>query len=53
MSWTVFKYEDGSNPYIAKTEKEKYRIIMKYKNNIEKIGDYVYLVKENKKEWEL
>ena len=46
MEWTLFKYENGSNPYIAKTEKEKNRILKKYENNIVKIGDNAYLVKE-------
>ena len=48
--WTLFKYEDGSNPYIAKTEKEKQRIINKYKNRIEKIQEDVYYIKEKQKE---
>lgn len=28
----IFNYKDGSNPYIAKTEKEKNKILNKYKN---------------------
>ena len=46
MAWTHFKYENGSNPYIAKTEKEAKRIINKYKNRIEKIKDNFYYIKE-------
>ena len=29
--WAHFEYTSGSNPYIAKTEEEKDRIIRKYK----------------------
>ena len=29
--WYWFEYESGSNPYIAKTEAERDRIIRKYK----------------------
>lgn len=44
--WTHFNYENGSNPYIAKTETEKERIIDKYKNKIEKIKDNFYLIRK-------
>ena len=51
MKWILFKYEDGSNPYIAKTEKEAKRMMDKYKNRIEKIKNDCYFIrKENKKE---
>lgn len=50
MAWTLFKYEDGSNPYIAMTEKEAKRIINKYKNRIEKKAEDFYYIKEEKKE---
>lgn len=43
--WTHFKYEDGSNPYIAKTEKEKNKILNKYKNRYVKLKDNFYLIK--------
>ena len=46
MEWALFKYENGGNPYIAKTEREKNRILNKYKGKIEKIAENRYLVKE-------
>lgn len=33
---TVFKYKSGTNPYIAKTEKETERLLKKYKGRITK-----------------
>ena len=48
--WILFKYEDGSNPYIAKTEKEAKRIINKYKNRIIKISNNNYYIKEEEKD---
>lgn len=47
--WVLFKYEDKSNPYIAKTDKEVKRIMNKYKGRIEKIDDDVYYIKDTKK----
>ena len=45
MAWTLFKYENGGNSYIAKTEKEKNRILNKYKNReIKKISENAYLI---------
>ena len=29
-TWTLFDYTSGSNPYIAKTEAERVRVIAKY-----------------------
>ena len=43
--WTHFSYEDGSNPYISKTEKETKKIIEKYKDRCQKIKDNFYLIK--------
>ena len=48
--WILFKYEDGSNPYIAKTEKEKDRIINKYKDRIQAIKDDAYYIKNRTEE---
>ena len=49
--WVQFTYEDGGNPYVAKTEREKNRLLRKYKGRIEKLSDMTYLVKsEVKKE---
>ena len=47
MKWTLFKYENGSNPYIAKTKKEKNRILKKYQGKIEKIKDNLYIIKKD------
>ena len=47
--WTIFKYEDGSNPYTATTEKEKKRIMNKYKDRIEPLGKDFYYIKDSKK----
>jgi hypothetical protein len=48
MAWTLFKYENGSNPYVAMTEKEAKKIINKYKNRIEKKAENFYYIKEQK-----
>lgn len=48
MDWIVFKYENGSNPYISKTEKDFERMLKKYKNNVVKISNDFYYIKENK-----
>ena len=42
--WNLFRFENGSNPYITKTEKEFKRIMKKYKNKIIKTGDATYLI---------
>ena len=42
--WYHFQFENGSNPYIAFTEKERDRIIRKYE--VEKIKDGFYIVKD-------
>lgn len=43
MNWIMIKFEDGSNPYICKTQAEFDRIKKKYPN-IRKISDDVYRV---------
>ena len=48
--WTLFRYEDGGNPYIAKTEKEKNRILKKYGNRAIKQEDDLYFIKREEKE---
>ena len=50
MAWTLFKYENGGNPYIAKTEKEKNRILKKYGNRAIKENDDLFIIKEEKRE---
>lgn len=49
MEWVLFKYENGGNPYIAKTEKEMKRILKKYQGRIEKKEGY-YFIKEEQKD---
>lgn len=49
MNWILFKFADGSNPYVAKTEKEAKKIIKKYKNRIKKLDDNFYWIKEERK----
>ena len=44
FSWVIFKYKDGSNPYIVKTEKEKNRILKKYTGKIEQIKTNVFFI---------
>jgi len=50
---TIFNFKSGSNPYIAKTEKEKERILKKYKNyKISKtkgLFAYIYTIDDTKK----
>lgn len=40
--WTIFEFTSGSNPYIAKTDKEVKRLLRKYKNKVKKINDTHY-----------
>ena len=40
----LFKFKDGSNPYIAVTQKEKDRMFKKYKNKLIKYNDNIYIV---------
>lgn len=44
MSWKNILFENGSNPYICKTEKEFNRIKRKYK--LEQLTNMTYLAKE-------
>lgn len=44
MNWILFRFESGSNPYIAKTEKEAKKIFWKYKGKIEKIKKDIYFI---------
>lgn len=48
-SWIQFTFEDGSNPYVAKTKEEQDRMFKKYKGRVEQVGDITYLVKSEKK----
>lgn len=46
FEWVIFKYKSGGNPYIAKTEKEKQRILKKYKNNVEQVNNRTFLIND-------
>jgi hypothetical protein len=50
---TIFNFKSGANPYITKTEKEKNRILTKYKNcEITKqkgLFAYIYTINDIKK----
>ena len=47
-NWVQFTFEDGSNPYIAKTKEEQDRMFKKYKDRVEQVSDITYLVKKEK-----
>lgn len=52
IMWTHFEYTDGSNPYIAMTDKEAKRIFRKYKRigiEVERIGESRYLIHNKQK----
>lgn len=44
--WTLFRYEHGGNPYVAKTEEEKQKILKKYIGKVVQLSDREYFVKE-------
>lgn len=44
MRWQHIQYEDGSNPYICKTEKEFKRIKRKYGKRLQLIEDGFWIV---------
>ena len=44
--WFTFKFKSGSNPYIAKTEEERDRIVKKYKGKVKEIKDGFYEVED-------
>lgn len=45
--WVLFEYENGGNPYIAKTEEEKDRILKKYKGKVVQVSDIRYFITES------
>lgn len=53
MNWTQFIYTSGANPYIAKTDKEKNRMLKKYKNKVIQVGESTYVVDDKTRttEW--
>ena len=48
MKWVLFRFQNGSNPYITKTEEETKRILQKYKNRVKKISEHYYYITEPK-----
>lgn len=44
--WTHFSYKSGANPYIAKNDVEKRRILNKYKGKTKQIGDDMYEIND-------
>lgn len=48
MNWINILFEDGSNPYICKTEKEFKRIKRKYK--LKQLTQCTYIAKEKNNE---
>jgi hypothetical protein len=45
--WTHFEFKSGSNPYIAKDEREKNRILKKYGNKAKEIKPNYYMVDDS------
>lgn len=45
-----FEYKSGANPYIAKTEKERDRILRKYKNKVTKKNDKSFVIDDTEKD---
>lgn len=45
-----FEYKSGANPYIAKTEKERDRILRKYKNKVTKKDDKSFVIDDTEKD---
>ena len=46
MKWQHIQYEDGSNPYICKTEKEFKRLKRKYGKRLQQIQEGFWIVRE-------
>jgi hypothetical protein len=47
-AWTTFVFKSGGNPYIAKTEKEKQRILNKYKGKVKETKKGFYEIDDRK-----
>ena len=43
---TYFKFKSGANSYVALTEKEKYRILNKYKGRVQRIDFNTYEIND-------
>lgn len=48
-AWYHFEYKSGANPYIAKTEKERDRLLRKYKNRVKKVDDTSFVIDDVEK----
>ena len=48
-AWYHFEYKSGANPYIAKTEKERDRLLRKYKDKVKKVDDTSFVIDDVKK----
>jgi hypothetical protein len=48
--WYHFEYKSGANPYIAKTEKERDRILRKYKNRVTKKDENTFVIDDTEKD---
>lgn len=44
-----FEYKSGANPYIAKTEKERDRLLRKYKDKVKKVDDTSFVIDDVEK----
>lgn len=48
-AWYHFEYKSGANPYIAKTEKERDRLLRKYKDKVKKVDDTSFVIDDVEK----
>ena len=54
MEWKCIEYQDGSNPYICKTDAEFNRIKRKYGKRLYHMKDHFYMVRDNTySKWQL
>lgn len=48
-AWYNFEYKSGANPYVAKTEKERDRLLRKYKDRVKKVDDTSFVIDDVEK----
>lgn len=48
-AWYHFEYKSGANPYVAKTEKERDRLLRKYKGKVKKVDDTSFVIDDVEK----
>ena len=48
-TWYHFEYKSGANPYVAKTEKERDRLLRKYKGKVKKVDDTSFVIDDVEK----